>query len=422
MKSIKRSEFYARVWSTPMNRLALELGVSATRLVDDCRRNSVPTPRAGYWSKLAHGAATTTPALPEGEDVDIALEGPRPRTAVVKPPKPLKPERLPVSNWKEASPSTPESEPVPAAEPVLKAPSADAHRKTIKTITSLLSERGEGLRHVSGAGRFRVTASAALIGRAETILSQLVHGVEGIGGKVVEGERGFCLSLDHEVLGFELVEQTDRFAYRPTEADLAKKAAWHVRVAAARRTGGWVSSYDAPKFPDWDHRPNGKMSLKLDDAAGYLGVRKTFSDRKSQRVEDLLPLIVETLQAYVAAVADRKAEQERRRIEAEEAEQVRRKAQKRAELEAKRFVFLDRQLARIEKADRIDAFLRSLPDDMEDDSVRRFRDWASVQSEQLRQAVGPEALARKIAATDLMNDEAVISSWIDVETGQYGRG
>lgn len=421
MKSIKRSELYARVWSTPMNRLALELGVSAPRLTDDCRRNSVPTPRAGYWSKLAHGAAATAPALPDGEDVDIALEGPRPRTSVVKPPKTFKSERLLVSAREEASPSAPALEPVPAA-PDLKAPSADAHRKTVKTIASLLSDRGEGLRYVSGAGRFRVTASAALIGRAETILSLLLHGVEGIGGKVVEGERGFCLSLDHEVLGFELVEQTDRFAYRLTEADLAKKAAWHARIAAARRTGGWVSSYDAPKFPDWDHRPNGKMSLKLDDAAGYLGVRKTFSDRKSQRVEDLLPLIVETLQAYVAAVADRKAEQERRRIEAEEAEQVRRKAQKRAELEAKRFEFLDRQLARIEKADRIDAFLRSLPDDLEDDAVRRFSDWASVQCEQLRQAAGPEALARKIAATDLMNDEAVISSWIDVETGQYGRG
>jgi hypothetical protein len=225
MKSIKRSELYARVWSTPMNRLALELGVSATRLADDCRRNAVPTPRAGYWSKLAHGAAATAAALPEGENVEIALEGPRPRAAVVKPPKPLKPERLPVSSREEASPSTPKPEPVPTAEHVLKAPSADAHRKTVKTITGLLSDRGEGLRHVSGSGRFRVTASAALIGRAETILSLLVHGVEGIGGKVVEGERGFCLSLDHEVLGFELVEQTDRFAYRLTEADLAKKAA-----------------------------------------------------------------------------------------------------------------------------------------------------------------------------------------------------
>lgn len=31
MRTIKRSELYARVWSTPMNKLALELGVSSTR-------------------------------------------------------------------------------------------------------------------------------------------------------------------------------------------------------------------------------------------------------------------------------------------------------------------------------------------------------------------------------------------------------
>lgn len=418
MKTIKRSELYARVWSTPMNRLALELGVSSTRLTEDCRLHSVPTPRAGHWSKIAHGTAGPQPPLPDADDIDIALEGVRPRSSGA--PAKARAAAPTVHSARRLLPTMPEPE--VAAEPLLTAPSADAHTKTVATVKKLLAGSGPGLRHASGAGCFKVTASAAVIGRAEAFLSALTRSLEAMGGKMADRERGsLAVSLGGETLGFELVEQTDRSPYRLTEADLVRKAKYQAKVVAARRTGAWVSTYDAPKFPDWTHTPNGRLSLKLDDAAGYLGIRKTFSDRKSQRVEDLIDTILEALVAYVAAVEARKIETARRRQEAEAAEREQRRQQKRQELEARRVEFLNLQLARLDSAHRIDGLLARLEEPLADEGVARFRAWAVERRDGLRAEVLPEILARKIAATDLMNDKAVIESWIDVETGRYGR-
>lgn len=417
MKTIKRSELYARVWSTPMNRLAQELDVSSTRLTEDCRLHRVPTPRAGHWSKIAHGTAGPQPALPEADDIDIALEGVRPRSSRA----PAKARAAPaVPSARRLPPTMPEPE--DASQPPLTAPSADAHAQTLATVKKLLAGSGSGLRHASGAGCFKVTVSAAAIGRAEAILSALTRSLEAKGGKMAGRERGsLAVSLGGEMLGFELMEQTDRSPYRLTEADLVRKAQYQAKVAAARRTGAWVSTYDAPKFPDWTHTPNGRLSLKLDDAAGYLGVRKTFSDRKSQRVEDLIDTILEALVAYVAAVEARKIETARRRQEAEVAEREQRRQQKRQELEARRVEFLNLQLARLDSAHRIDGLLARLEEPLADEGVARFRAWVVERRDGLRAEVSPEILARKIAATDLMNDDAVIESWIDVETGRYGR-
>ena len=302
------------------------------------------------------------------------------------------------------------------------APAPQAHLLTSKTIARLLALSGSGLRHAAGEGCFRVSCSPGGIARAEGFLTLLAAGAEASGIELVDlDRRGLVFKLQGETLAFELVEQTDRSAHRLTEDELSRRAVYLARVAASKRTGAYVSPYDAPKFPDWDYKPNGKFSFKFEDKAGYLGVRKTFSDRKSQPVEDLVPIVLETMHAYLAAVGARKAERERQRMAAEAAETERRRLQAREDLEDRRSEFLDRQIERLQAADRIDVLLRHLGDAVQDEGVRAFATWASGRRDRLRAAVTPEELAGKLRATDLMNDEAVIPSWIDVETGKYGR-
>ncbi|MDI1258269.1 hypothetical protein [Aquabacterium sp.] len=72
--NIKRSELYAKVWQAPMTRLAKEFDISDVGLAKTCRKNNIPTPRAGYWAKVAHGKAPPPTPLPQGEDVVIRLE------------------------------------------------------------------------------------------------------------------------------------------------------------------------------------------------------------------------------------------------------------------------------------------------------------------------------------------------------------
>jgi hypothetical protein len=59
-----RQELYNRVWSTPMTRVAAELGTTTNRLSSLLRRADVPTPPSGYWIKREFGKAVAQPPLP----------------------------------------------------------------------------------------------------------------------------------------------------------------------------------------------------------------------------------------------------------------------------------------------------------------------------------------------------------------------
>lgn len=61
---IKRTELYARVWSTPMVHLASEFGMSSVGLANACRRADIPLPPRGHWAKLKAGKASPQAPLP----------------------------------------------------------------------------------------------------------------------------------------------------------------------------------------------------------------------------------------------------------------------------------------------------------------------------------------------------------------------
>ena len=52
---ISRRELYKKVWSTPMLKLAKEFGISDVGLAKLCKRNNIPRPGLGYWSKVQFG-------------------------------------------------------------------------------------------------------------------------------------------------------------------------------------------------------------------------------------------------------------------------------------------------------------------------------------------------------------------------------
>lgn len=69
---MKRSELYTKVWSTPMIKLAMELGISDVGLAKACRRHAVPVPPRGYWAKLRAGQKTDQQPLPTPE-LDVVV-------------------------------------------------------------------------------------------------------------------------------------------------------------------------------------------------------------------------------------------------------------------------------------------------------------------------------------------------------------
>lgn len=84
---IDRQALYDRVWVTPLKQIAPEFGVDPMQLSEICKRYVVPTPPAGYWTKLELGKpAERTPLGPApdglGDTIDIE---PKPTAAAGKP-------------------------------------------------------------------------------------------------------------------------------------------------------------------------------------------------------------------------------------------------------------------------------------------------------------------------------------------------
>src|SRR5512138_858244 len=81
-KAISRQELYEKVWTTPIVRLAQELGYSYPELIAIIAAQNIPRPSGGYWYRLSHGGTSEQVPLPPasaGAEREIPL-GPRLRT------------------------------------------------------------------------------------------------------------------------------------------------------------------------------------------------------------------------------------------------------------------------------------------------------------------------------------------------------
>lgn len=115
---LRAKNFYDRIWSTPMTRVAAELGTTPGRLSSLIRRAGIPTPPSGYWIKKEFGKAETQPPLPPAPpdcfeplvlDTNAdTTRAPRPETA----PHKAEPEAQPLSEFEAASaPAAPRPHP-----------------------------------------------------------------------------------------------------------------------------------------------------------------------------------------------------------------------------------------------------------------------------------------------------------------------
>lgn len=402
---LTRAELFDRVWTTPVIRLAEEFGITNFVLAGICRKHQIPTPGAGYWSRVAHGKGGARPEL--GGDRTALIDIGRIRTPGFRSSRPKSRTAGTIERNAAAG-----SSPDPTTHEM-------PHPKAAKTVARLRSAKAEDRVRVAGPGCFSVLASPATADRVECVLSRLLSATDHRGWVVTAGPQGLGLNVDGEPISFELIEATDRVPHVLTEKERRAIEAYDARAEKARRTGAYVSTWDKPRIPEWDYLPNGKLSLVLEEKARWRGVRRTFSDRKTQRVETLIDCIVEALSGYAAEAKRRRVEDEKARIRAEE-EHQRREVQKRlAQIDERRVEFAERQVARLERLSRWTRLVDHLGDGELPAETDRFRAWLRGHVGVLRADLTPEALEGRLAATRLMHDDAVTSSWIDVETGAY---
>jgi hypothetical protein len=418
-RTISRHALFDEVWTRPLTKIAPEFGITDVGLRKICSRHGIPTPLRGYWTKVAAGQVFPRPALrpartPSREVITI-VGSPRPSLQVQAAVERARAALVPTA---ESHKAVEPEQPGPTVPQVAQsAPAIELHRHAQRTQTKLAGAKGEDVVRIAGKGLCKVTATAGQADRVGQLLSHLIATVEAVGWQVESRDDGLWLIPDGEPITFEITERTDRVKHEVTSAEAAALQKHEERRQRAARRGEWFSDYDKPRIPQWDNLPNGLLTLQL--AMGLYrhdGIRRRFSDTKHKRVEGMMEQVVASLAAFAASEKANRELQERLRLEAIEAQKRREEAARRQELENKRAEFLAAQLKRLAHAREIEAFIREIEQaGPADGVVASFLAWSRKRAVRLRSTLSHAVLSEKLERLDLMNDQARIYSWVDVD-------
>lgn len=395
---IHRRELFDRAWSKPMTTNATELGVKASSLATLARQLNLPLPQAGHWMKKEVGKAPETPVYPE----DPALDEQQFPLVLVRDSRP---HRLAARTRARAStPIVTDSVGLTPDE----SSKLDEHPKVAQTRSALSKVQTTERIQVGGRGKFRLLAAPGPGERACAILDRLITAVEAMGWTLDNTEQGYAINADGESAGFSMEEKLDQKPHVITPAELKEKDEYERRCALADRGIGH-RPWRAPSIPVHDFTPNGELVLKLDLSPTGSGARRTFSDGKRQRLEDLVPAMIDALQDWAAAVKARREEHERWQREWAEKEQARQKREHQARIEGYRIKFIKRQLERKREIEG----LSSLIADWEtgetiDPKFAELVDFARLYRTSLEAKIAPAAVAERIAKLRLMDDDIYI--------------
>lgn len=276
-----REELHRLVWSKPLLRLAKEYGLSDVGLAKVCRRHDIPLPKVGHWSKIAAGHHVPVPSL--GGDGQAVVEFQGSPSLKNTPLDPSHKARLAEALAKR---------PIEAAAADV-AQLAPWTRKTAQA----LGRKPDGQGWLYGReNTFSVRISQGTRERAIRILHCLETALGAAGMQWETSEKHRC------VVG-KLLGQTVRFALSEN---------FHRTEHVTKH----------PRF-DWNERTyayhfTGDLTIRID---GWYEGRKSWSDGKTQRLEEKLPQVVEGMFAAAEAMkrrADEQAEWKRRFEEEQE--------------------------------------------------------------------------------------------------------
>lgn len=271
---IKRSELYAKVWQTPMTRLAKEFDISDVGLAKACKRHDIPTPRAGYWAKHAHGKAPVPTPLPVGEDVVVQLE-----PSIY---------RLPPASFKSAAVAD-----AGLIAPVVSIATTEeigsklaTHSSATHAALKKAKPDESGFLRCRSSKAFTCVISPGTRDRAVRLLDAVERTVNNIGGhwKSDGKTESLVLEFDGEPMQLSLTEQ-----YKRTEQQVQD-----------------------PKRPWYTPRTfvyhfSGELTLTLE--ADYRG-RRTWSDGKRSQIEDKLSEFAAGVQNAAKAIKELRDERE----------------------------------------------------------------------------------------------------------------
>lgn len=378
MKTVSREELHEQVWSKPMTKVAADYGITGTALKKTCNRHRIPTPERGYWAKLEHGKPVQKQSLPPMAERHLAVV------------------RIAGSSEQHLSPKVREAKekardklgrhaaahPTPTAAPdlmpsIVESPSLLATRRAI----SKARPDDQGFAAIRSKGVVPLKIAPASIERGIRVLSQLFALAETQGHLPKATENGMVLVVENEPIVFGLEEQPEKTLHQPTPAELKRR---DERMRWGHTTDPWLK---------YDQSPSGKLAIVI-HANLYSGLRRTYSDGKTQTLEGMLPDILAGFVAHAAFISENRRENEERARRHREAEARRRREEAFNNREKRRMEFIDavhEQLAQRLKLATVLAHLENTTSNSEA-RVTAMTTWIRQRLKQIDALVSPRFL------------------------------
>lgn len=412
MHVLSRRQLFDMAWERPLTKVAAELGVTSTALKKTCRRHNIPTPSRGYWAAVAAGGVFPKPKLspvnrqaldtvrimgapPVPEPVRQATEAARARTAAPKPSPPAA---------RQAQPQL--AAPQSASEAV--SASAEPRRElaaTAKALARAKAKPGE-MANISGRGVVPMTLTPALGSRALAWLEQLLAAADGQGMRLQAAETSARLAIDGEAIAFHIEEKQARALHVPTPKELAQKA----------ERDRW--GYRSDPWPKYDYSPSGELSLVIDEGQ-YSGLRRTYSDGRTQTLETMTGEILVGFAAHAAAVRERRIAAEKSRRRAAEAEARRQRQAAYKQREDRRQTFTDLVAAKLNERAKLAAVLSHLTSAGEAQAPAGMADWLRRRIAEIDALLSPAFLELSARNAKLDFDEAAALARAAAEPSWY---
>lgn len=378
MKTVSREELYEQVWSKPMTKVAADYGVTGTALKKTCDRHHIPTPERGYWAKLEYGKPVTKEALPPLAEANLATVRISGSSEQNLPPSVRKAKdeaRERFHNHSAAKPAR-----MPASDPPLNIVEPQSLAATRRAISKARAD-GHGFATSHSKGVVTLKIAPTSIERGLRVLSQLFALAETDGHLPKATDDGLVLVVENEAIAFSLEEQPEKTLHEPTPAELKRQE--------ERMRWGYASN----PWPKYVQAPSGRLAIII-DANPYSGLRRTYSDGKTQTLELMLPDILAGFVGHAAYLSQRRkeAEEQERRYQAAAARRQREEEFNSREKRRMEFVVaVHEQLA---QRDKLTAVLRHLEKTSSDDAERvgDMATWIRQRLEQVDALISPQFL------------------------------
>lgn len=404
MHRVSREELYQQVWARPMTKVAADYGVTSTALKKTCDRHKIPTPDRGYWAKLEHGKPVRKrPPLPGlagtklervhiyGNTSDCLSEEVRKAGTEVR-------ERLQAMNPPDATAAVTNDSGV-------KEPSIlSATRRAI----SKGRPDAQGFKSCQGRGIVPLKVAPNSADRVLQLLTRLfsLAKTEGYSPKI--SDTGLELAADDVSIAFGIEERPSKTSHEPSAAEL-KRGDDNLRYGISKEP-----------WPKYDYSPSGRLSLVI-HANSWSGLRRTWSDGKTQKVEAMLPEIVAGLAEHGALLRERRRAAEESERQRQEAEARRRREDAFNAREKRRLEFVDAIHDQLLERSKLTAVLAHLEQSATErrNRTESISEWIRRRIQQIDALTSPEFLDLSARSTKLGFVEPPKDSDSEYASGYY---